>query len=94
MHRRSPVPCGMGDVGAVVDEDPGTRSDRGHGVGCTLSSALAALRPRHDGWLPAVREAKAWLTEALRHGEDLTIGAGPGPVHHFHEHPRWGAVSG
>ena len=65
-----------------------------HGTGCTLSSALAALRPRHDGWLPAVREAKAWLTEALRHGEDLTIGAGPGPVHHFHEHPRWGAVSG
>ena len=65
-----------------------------HGTGCTLSSTVAALRPRHDGWLPAVREAKEWLTDALRHGEDLDIGAGSGPVHHFHEQPRWGAVSG
>lgn len=65
-----------------------------HGTGCTLSSATAALRPRHDDWLPAVREAKGWLTDALRHGEDLVVGSGPGPVHHFHEQPRWGAVSG
>ncbi|WEV78054.1 bifunctional hydroxymethylpyrimidine kinase/phosphomethylpyrimidine kinase [Janibacter cremeus] len=65
-----------------------------HGTGCTLSTAIAALRPRHDGWLPAVREAKDWLTDALRHGEDLAVGAGAGPVHHFHEQPRWGAVSG
>lgn len=64
-----------------------------HGTGCTLSSALAALRPRHEGWLPAVREAKDWLTGALRHGEDLVIGSGAGPVHHFHEQPRWGALS-
>ena len=60
-----------------------------HGTGCTLSSAIAALRPRHEGWLPAVREAKEWLTVALRHGEDLAVGSGAGPVHHFHEQPRW-----
>lgn len=60
-----------------------------HGTGCTLSSALAALRPRHDDWLAAVREAKDWLTTALRHGEDLGVGSGAGPVHHFHEQPRW-----
>ncbi|MGO1167809.1 MAG: bifunctional hydroxymethylpyrimidine kinase/phosphomethylpyrimidine kinase, partial [Janibacter sp.] len=65
-----------------------------HGTGCTLSSASAALRPRHDDWLPAIREAKEWLTGALRHGEDLAVGSGPGPVHHFHEQPRWGALSG
>lgn len=65
-----------------------------HGTGCTLSSAIASLRPRHDDWLPAVREAKDWLTHALRHGEDLAVGSGAGPVHHFHEQRRWGAVSG
>lgn len=60
-----------------------------HGTGCTLSSAIAALRPRHDGWLPAVREARGWLTEALHHGESLDVGSGAGPVHHFHELARW-----
>lgn len=60
-----------------------------HGTGCTLSSAIAALYPRHGDWLPAVREAKDWLTGALRHGADLQIGSGAGPVHHFHEQARW-----
>lgn len=74
---------------------PRVATDATHGTGCTLSSAIAALRPRHDDWLPAVREAKEWLTQALRHGEALDIGAGSGPVHHFHELERWRApVSG
>lgn len=77
------------DGGAVELRAPRITTSATHGTGCTLSSAIAALRPRHDGWLPAVREAKDWLTEALRHGEDLHIGAGSGPVHHFHEQPRW-----
>lgn len=78
---------GGGDVVAV--RGPRVATSATHGTGCTLSSALAALRPRHDSWLPAVREAKAWLTEALRHGEVLDVGAGSGPVHHFHEQARW-----
>lgn len=62
-----------------------------HGTGCTLSSACAVLRPRHDGWEPAVREAKNYLTEALRAADDLVIGGtgtapgpwgGHGPVDH------------
>ncbi len=65
-------------------------TDNSHGTGCTLSSALAALRPRHPDWRSTVGEAKAWLTEALRHADELDIGAGHGPVHHFHEHAtRW-----
>lgn len=55
-----------------------------HGTGCTLSSALAALRPQRDAWLDTARDAKAWLTEALRHADELEIGHGHGPVHHFH----------
>lgn len=54
-----------------------------HGTGCTLSSAIAALRPQHPGWLPAVAQARTWLTGALRHADELSVGTGLGPVHHF-----------
>ncbi|KRE35769.1 hydroxymethylpyrimidine/phosphomethylpyrimidine kinase [Janibacter sp. Soil728] len=77
--------------GAVPLHAPRVATRSTHGTGCTLSSALAALRPRHDDWLSTVRESKAWLTEALRHGDSLDIGRGAGPVHHFHEHSRWRA---
>lgn len=56
-----------------------------HGTGCSLSSALAALRPQRDDWLEAARDAKDWLTSALAAGDRLEIGHGPGPVHHFHQ---------
>jgi hydroxymethylpyrimidine/phosphomethylpyrimidine kinase len=59
-----------------------------HGTGCTLSSALAALRPRRDTWLKAALDAKSYLTAALVAADGLEIGHGPGghgPVHHFHE---------
>ena len=55
-----------------------------HGTGCTLSSALAALRPQRDSWLEAALDAKAWLTGALAAADRLEIGQGHGPVHHFH----------
>lgn len=54
-----------------------------HGTGCTLSSALAALRPQRDGWLEASHDAKRWLTHALAAGDSLQVGQGSGPVHHF-----------
>ena len=49
-----------------------------------LSAALAALRPRHDGWADTVREAKIWLSAALAKADTLEVGHGIGPVHHFH----------
>lgn len=55
-----------------------------HGTGCTLSAALAALRPRHAGWREAVPEAKRWLSAALSQADSLEVGHGIGPVHHFH----------
>jgi hydroxymethylpyrimidine/phosphomethylpyrimidine kinase len=55
-----------------------------HGTGCTLSSAIAALRPRRASWPEAVGEAKAWLTGALAAADVLDVGRGHGPVHHFH----------
>ena len=59
-----------------------TTSD--HGTGCTLSSAIAALRPRHDNLLDTVRAAKEYLTGALAAAGRLEVGHGHGPVHHFH----------
>src|SRR5690606_19304706 len=55
-----------------------------HGTGCTLSSAIAALLPQRAGVAEAVRDAKSYLTEALRRADDLEVGRGKGPVHHFH----------
>jgi len=58
-----------------------TRND--HGTGCTLSSAIAALLPRHDV-AESVGAAKAYLTGALAASDGLDVGHGHGPVHHFH----------
>lgn len=55
-----------------------------HGTGCTLSAALAALRPRHKNWAETVMEAKAYLQQALQQADSLEVGQGIGPVHHFH----------
>lgn len=56
-----------------------------HGTGCTLSAALAALRPRHNDWSDTVAAAKAYLQQALLAADTLTVGEGIGPVHHFHD---------
>lgn len=55
-----------------------------HGTGCTLSSAIAALRGRGLDWPLAIHGAKHWLNGALQQAERLTVGQGIGPVHHFH----------
>ncbi|WP_341677116.1 bifunctional hydroxymethylpyrimidine kinase/phosphomethylpyrimidine kinase [Niveibacterium sp. SC-1] len=59
-----------------------------HGTGCTLSSAIAALLPqRREALHPveaAVRDARAWLLKAIAAADQLTVGDGHGPVHHFH----------
>ncbi|MCC8366433.1 bifunctional hydroxymethylpyrimidine kinase/phosphomethylpyrimidine kinase [Xenorhabdus sp. PB61.4] len=56
-----------------------------HGTGCTLSAALAALRPRYEDWQSTVPVAKAYLQNALVQADKLDVGKGIGPVHHFHQ---------
>lgn len=55
-----------------------------HGTGCTLSAALATLLPQSADVPSAARRAKNYLTEALRRADELNVGTGHGPVHHFH----------
>jgi hydroxymethylpyrimidine/phosphomethylpyrimidine kinase len=52
-----------------------------HGTGCTLSSAIAALLAQNYALPEAVRRAKEFVTEAIRHAPGL--GQGAGPLHHF-----------
>jgi hydroxymethylpyrimidine/phosphomethylpyrimidine kinase len=55
-----------------------------HGTGCTLSSAIAAGLARGAGLEDAVDAAKRYLWSALAAADDIAIGHGRGPVHHFH----------
>ena len=52
-----------------------------HGTGCTLSAAIAANLASGQPVATAVRQAKDYVTNALRHA--LSIGQGQGPVGHF-----------
>jgi len=49
-----------------------------HGTGCTLSAAIVARLALGDDVPDAVRAAKAFVTESIRHA--LTMGGGIGPV--------------
>ena len=77
---------GDGDVGGAVGLLPGPRINtrNTHGTGCSLSSAIAALRPQRATWLAAAADAKAWLSGALLASDQLAVGGGAGPVHHFY----------
>lgn len=56
-----------------------------HGTGCTLSSAIAAGLARGRALEDAIREAKAYVTAAIRGG--FAAGHGVGVLRHFVE--RW-----
>ena len=53
-----------------------------HGSGCTYASAIAAQLAKGKSLPDAVQTAKAYITEAIRHG--LAIGHGKGPTNHFY----------
>ncbi|WP_163509985.1 bifunctional hydroxymethylpyrimidine kinase/phosphomethylpyrimidine kinase [Fodinicola acaciae] len=82
--------AGSDSVDILLDREPvefsapRVETRNTHGTGCTLSSAITTLRPMRDDWFSAVREAKDYLTAALTAADDLDIGTGHGPPHHFH----------
>ncbi len=55
-----------------------------HGTGCTLSSAIAAGLARGWDLSKAVSEAKIYVTGAIAASDELAVGSGHGPLHHFH----------
>lgn len=55
-----------------------------HGTGCTFSAAIAAGMAKGLDLTAAVEAAKAYLHQAIVQADELDIGSGHGPVHHFH----------
>lgn len=70
---------------------PRLDSPNTHGTGCTLSSALAANLALGFDLPQAARRAKDYVTDALRQG--LSLGRGPGPLHHFYAYYRFPSES-
>lgn len=73
--------------GDVMIELPGYRiaTQNTHGTGCTLSAALATLLGQGQSAPEAARNAKQYLINAIAQSDQLTVGQGHGPVHHFHQ---------
>ncbi len=57
-----------------------------HGTGCTFASAIAAGLAKGLALEDAAQEAKVYVSAAIAAADRLDVGAGRGPVHHFH---RW-----
>ncbi|WP_386683460.1 bifunctional hydroxymethylpyrimidine kinase/phosphomethylpyrimidine kinase [Loktanella sp. R86503] len=55
-----------------------------HGTGCTYSAAITAQLARGLDLTAAVTAAHGYLQGAIKAADQLNVGAGHGPVHHFH----------
>tara|TARA_B100000795_G_C22749498_1_gene418754 strand:+ start:259 stop:1104 length:846 start_codon:yes stop_codon:yes gene_type:complete len=55
-----------------------------HGTGCSYSSAITAGLAKGLDLELAVRIAHDWLHQAIVCADELGIGSGHGPIHHFH----------
>ncbi|MFL2001850.1 bifunctional hydroxymethylpyrimidine kinase/phosphomethylpyrimidine kinase [Microbacterium sp. A1-JK] len=70
--------------GRVSDfRSPRIETRNTHGTGCSLSSAIATRRAAGSTWSDATDLALRWLSESIRHGSELAVGGGHGPVSHF-----------
>ena len=69
-------------------EAPWIDTPHTHGTGCTLSAAIAAFVAAGSELIDAVREGKAFVTDAIRHA--LGLGGGIGPVDPIWETPAPG----
>ncbi len=78
-----------GHASIPIDAGPRIATPNTHGTGCTFSAAIAAGLAKGHDVERAVREAKTYITEALR--RSYRVGAGHSPVHHFH---AWWARDG
>ncbi|MGK2922564.1 MAG: bifunctional hydroxymethylpyrimidine kinase/phosphomethylpyrimidine kinase [Methyloceanibacter sp.] len=65
-------------------EAPRVETENTHGTGCTLSSAIAAELAKGESLDKAVKIAKLYVTAAIIAADEIEVGKGRGPVHHFH----------
>ncbi|MFA0560302.1 bifunctional hydroxymethylpyrimidine kinase/phosphomethylpyrimidine kinase [Vibrio breoganii] len=55
-----------------------------HGTGCTLSSAIASFLAQTGSLSESVALGKNYISNAIAHADELEVGSGHGPVHHFY----------
>jgi hydroxymethylpyrimidine kinase/phosphomethylpyrimidine kinase len=67
---------------------PRITSHNTHGTGCTFASAIAAYLVKGEDVPKAVRDAKKYVSNALRAAQEQRLGQGHGPVDHFWFLPR------
>ena len=63
---------------------PRVVTQKTHGTGCTLSSALATYLGHGFTMPDAAARAKTYVAAAIATADQLTVGHGHGPTHHFH----------
>jgi hydroxymethylpyrimidine/phosphomethylpyrimidine kinase len=73
---------GEGDVLRLSARRIATKNT--HGTGCTLSSAIAACLAKGMDLAAAAHDAKAYVTTAIAMTDQLDVGHGSGPLHHFY----------
>jgi hydroxymethylpyrimidine/phosphomethylpyrimidine kinase len=71
--------------GAARFTAPRIATTNTHGTGCTLAAAVAAGLAKGLSLNAAVREAKTYVSAAIAAADQVKVGAGNGPVHHFHK---------
>jgi len=74
----------LDDRGEERLEAPRVMTENTHGTGCTLSSAIAAELAKGETLEKAVKHAKLYVTAAIIAADEIEVGRGRGPVHHFH----------
>ncbi|KAI8068410.1 Phosphomethylpyrimidine kinase-domain-containing protein [Gongronella butleri] len=74
-------------------EQPFVESQNTHGTGCTLSAAIASELAKGLAVQEATKNATNYIHLAIESSSRLRIGAGAGPVDHFHN-LRWLPYSG
>ncbi len=75
----------IGEKGVIAEfQAPRQVTKNTHGTGCTLSSSIAAGLASGLALTDAVAQAHEYLQGAIAHADKLNVGAGHGPVHHFH----------
>ncbi len=84
-HAKGPaVDLLLDEEGEMRLEAPRVKTEHDHGTGCTLSSAIAAELAKGASLRQAAASAKGYVSAAIGRADELHIGKGRGPVHHFH----------
>lgn len=71
-------------AGTLTLNAPRIATQNTHGTGCSYSSAITACLAKGQNLEDAVRAAHGWLHQAILQADELAVGHGHGPVHHFH----------